>query len=151
MLSCLIKKKIINKNELIQFIEKIFNYGERKHSFNMQNLALFLSSEYILNFPNNFHLILPLIEKWANHEDWRVREGSIYSIRSILKKNKEIAIDLLLRWAETEKENLRRFVAESLRPPEGGTTNGRSAVRSPAFRRASDEGCSDGGRLSLGG
>ncbi|MHA1343598.1 MAG: DNA alkylation repair protein, partial [Promethearchaeota archaeon] len=57
-----------------------------------------------------------LIEMYANHKNWEIRESVVFSIISGLKKFPDLIVNLLNKWAESKDENIRRLVAESLRP-----------------------------------
>jgi len=112
----LIKEIKVDKKYLIKFTKKAFTYGENIKSPILQHFALLFLSEYIAQFPEEFENIIPYIEEWANHEDWIIRECVKFPIISELKKKPEITLDFLSQWAKSENENIRRLVAESLRP-----------------------------------
>jgi len=112
----LIKEIKVDKKYLIKFTQKAFIYGENIKSSILQHFALLFLSEYIAQFPEEFENIIALIEKWANHEDWIIRECAKFSIISGLKKEPEITLDFLSKWAKSENKNIRRLVAEGLRP-----------------------------------
>jgi 3-methyladenine DNA glycosylase AlkC len=84
--------------------------------------SIHLTSNFALDFFDN---IIEKIVIWANNEDWEIRENAIYPIfrenaiypiLSGLKNNRKKALDLLSSWVDSENANIRRFVAESLRP-----------------------------------
>ncbi|MFX0103758.1 MAG: DNA alkylation repair protein [Candidatus Hodarchaeota archaeon] len=64
----------------------------------------------------DLNAILPDVERWANHDDWEIRENACYPIRFALKKKKEDTLNLLRSWAVSDNDNIRRAAAESLRP-----------------------------------
>ncbi len=76
-------------------------------------LSIHLTSNFALDFFDN---TIEKIEIWANNEDWEIRENAIYPLLSGLKNNQKKALDLLSSWVDSENPNIRRFVAESLRP-----------------------------------
>ena len=106
----------IAKVHLLEIISEFFKYGEKNKSQIMQHFALLLLSEYVMNFPKSILEILPLVEKYARHEDWQVRESTIYSLQSALKMIPEKILEILSKWVKNENNNLRRVVAECLRP-----------------------------------
>ncbi len=110
------EEKKIDKKFLIQFVEKAFDYGERNNSLIIQHFALIFMAEFIFHYPENFEAMLPLIEKYANYHDWSIRETTADSIVSGLKKIPEKTLNYLSKLAKSDEENLRRLVAESLRP-----------------------------------
>ncbi len=95
-----------------KFIENGFNFGEKNDSPNIQHFVLLLMAE----FPIDFEIKIPFIEKWADHDDWAIRETTCASILYELKRNPEKLLKLLLKWVKSENQNLRRIVSESLRP-----------------------------------
>ncbi|MHA1253011.1 MAG: DNA alkylation repair protein, partial [Candidatus Helarchaeota archaeon] len=76
-------------------------------------ISIFLSANLALE---HFEETIPLIERWLNDEDWKIRECSIHPMLSGLKKNRDKALEILDRWSDSDNHNYRRFVAESLRP-----------------------------------
>lgn len=112
----LIKEIKVDDKYLMSFIQGIFNYGETKNNNNLQHFALLFLSEYVANSQENFEKIIPLIKKYASHENWSIRESATLSIVSGLKKESDKILNFLLRWVKSKNENLRRIVAESLRP-----------------------------------
>ena len=108
--------KAVEEEYFIKFVQKAFNSGEIDKNTNLQQFSLLFLSEYILTFPKSFDKVSFLIEKYANHEDWTIRESTVFSIISVLKKRPKGTLYCLNKWAISENENLRRLVAESLRP-----------------------------------
>ena len=105
-----------DKNYYINLTNKSFNLGEKHDNIHLQLFALLLLSEYINNFPENIDDIVPLIKKYANHNDWAVRETICFSIISVLRKDPEKILKHINKWIDSDNENLRRLVSESLRP-----------------------------------
>ena len=64
----------------------------------------------------SFEDIIDQIQLWGTHENWEIREDTCHLIISGLKKSKNMTLNLLKQWAKAENENIRRLVAESLRP-----------------------------------
>ncbi|MFW9987806.1 MAG: DNA alkylation repair protein, partial [Candidatus Odinarchaeota archaeon] len=112
----LFNKEKINRIFIYEFIEALFNYGENVESQIIQLFALHIIAEFISSFPNDFEKMLSLIKKYACHRNWIVRETIADSIIAGLKKNIDITLIFLNKWAKNSNENLRRLVSESLRP-----------------------------------
>lgn len=106
----------ITEIRFIDIISQLFKYGEKNESLIMQHFALLLLSECVINFPQSILQIFPLVEKYANHKDWQVRESAMYSLQSGLKVIPDKTLEILSKWAKNENNNLRRVVAECLRP-----------------------------------
>ncbi len=109
-------EKLVKSNYISKLIGKIFNYGEQTQSLLLQHFALLLLSEDIFNHPDDFEQITPLIEFYANHEDWTIRESITFTIRAGLKNNITNTLTYLFKLARSKNENYRRLVSESLRP-----------------------------------
>lgn len=60
--------------------------------------------------------VLTDVKRWADHDDWEIRENACYPLRFALKKNKVETLNVLRSWAQDDNENIRRAAAESLRP-----------------------------------
>lgn len=106
----------VNKQYLVQIIQEIFNDGERRNSTLMQHLALLLLSEYVLHFPSDIVKLMNLIEKYADHDEWSIRESTLFSLQSGLKTNPEVTLVILSKWVKSKNNKIRRIVAECLRP-----------------------------------
>ena len=50
----------------------------------------------------NFDKTIKKFEKWANNDDWEIRENSIYPLISGLKKDRKKAFNLLKEWAKSK-------------------------------------------------
>ncbi len=112
----LINKKRTNIGFIIELVENIFDYGENIDSNILQLYALHIIAEFITSFPEEFEKMIPLIEVYACHRNWIVRETIVDAILVGLKKTPNKTLELLSNWAESSNENLRRLVSESLRP-----------------------------------
>ena len=106
----------VNTNYFIEFSENAFNYGENKGYLKILHFTLLFFAEFIAQFPEELENVKHLIEKWANHEEWQIRESTGEAILSGLKKIPENTLDYLIKLAKNNNENLRRLVSESLRP-----------------------------------
>ncbi|MFX0137302.1 MAG: DNA alkylation repair protein, partial [Candidatus Hodarchaeota archaeon] len=75
--------------------------------------GIHLTSNFALDF---FDKTIDKVEKWAINEDWEIRENAVYPILSGLKSDRKNTLNLLSSWVNSENPNIRRLVAESLRP-----------------------------------
>ena len=91
----LIKEIKVDDKYLMSFIQGIFNYGETKNNYHLQHFALLFLSEYVANSQENFEKIIPLIKKYACHENWSIRESATLSIVSGLKKESDKILNFL--------------------------------------------------------
>ena len=64
----------------------------------------------------DFSKVLTYFETAADHENWEVREFAQMYFRKIIKAHPEKSQEYLLKKASSKKPNIRRFVAETLRP-----------------------------------
>ncbi|MHA2365258.1 MAG: DNA alkylation repair protein [Candidatus Hodarchaeales archaeon] len=102
--------------DLLNQIKSVFAIGEAELDHGLINFALILLSEYVSQSIDCFNESFALIEKWANHDHWEIRENSCYTIRKGLKHFTEHTLAILNTWVNSEKKNIRRQTAESLRP-----------------------------------
>ncbi len=84
----------------------------------MQHLAIYIFAEYVFNFPESFSDddVKELVERWANHDEWQIRESTGEIILSALKKQPKKTLIYLSELAKSDNQNLRRLVPESIRP-----------------------------------
>ncbi len=106
------ESSIINAEFFKYFIENAFIYGEKKKSQYIKHFTLLFMAES----PIDFKIKVPYIEKWADDEDWAIRETTGASILYELKRNSKELFTYLSQWVRSDNENLRRIVSESLRP-----------------------------------
>lgn len=112
-----IKNEIeVDKKYFLNFTEKAFSYGEDSKSHHLMHFALYILSEFVFNFPDDFVLIIPLVKKYADHNDWPIRESTGSSLLMDLKKCPDKTIKFLKELMESDNANLRRIVSESSRP-----------------------------------
>ena len=100
----------------LDFLRANFSHGEEIGSSIQQHFALLYIAEFVYHYPKKFNTIIPLIEEYANYDEWSVRESIGGAILAGLKKSPEKTINYLFNWANSENENLRRIVSESSRP-----------------------------------
>jgi len=86
-----------------------------KHSndWRCQGVVLGLLTNYGLD---HFNEVLPYFEEMAASEQWELREITQMFFKRFIKKNPEAAQQFLLTLAQSPDPNIRRFVAETLRP-----------------------------------
>ncbi len=106
----------INKNFIFTLVETSFDHGVIIESQILQLYSLHIIAEFVSAFPGEFEELIPLIEKYACDKNWIVRETIADAILSGLKKIPETTLKLMIKWAKSNNENLRRLVSESLRP-----------------------------------
>jgi len=111
-----LKSKKKKDENLVEFSKEAFNYGEKNKNRNIQHFALLFAAELILSNSKMFEFLVPLIEIWADHEDWALRETTGYTILYGIKKDPNSVFPFLMKWIKSDNENLRRIVSESLRP-----------------------------------
>ena len=111
-----LKSQIKNDKNIVEFGKEAFDYGDKIQNRNIQHFALLFAAEVILSNPKLFKFLVPLIEIWADHEDWAIRETTSYTIIYGIKKDPKAVFPFLMNWTKSDNENLRRIVSESLRP-----------------------------------
>jgi 3-methyladenine DNA glycosylase AlkC len=79
----------------------------------VKGVALGLLSYYGLN---DYKAVLPYFESAAASPDWGLREHTQMFFRKLIKKYPDEMKTYLLRLTKSKDANLRRFVAETLRP-----------------------------------
>ncbi len=85
----------------------------RSEDFRTRGVALGILSFIGLE---NYEPVLPYFAAAANDENWDVREMSQMFFKKLIQKYPAPMKDYLLKLAQSENPNLRRFVAETLRP-----------------------------------
>jgi 3-methyladenine DNA glycosylase AlkC len=108
--------KKIDSNTISSYVQEFFSYGRKNKSLICQHFSLLLLAEFLDTYPENFFEVTNLIEKYANDNEWSIRETIGSSIIAGLKKIPEETIEYLNQLANSEKENLRRLSSECLRP-----------------------------------
>lgn len=86
---------------------------DKSDSARAQGVALGIMSLYGLC---DYKRVLPHFEAAAANEDWLMREFAQMFFRKVVKRYPEETRLYLLKLAESEDANIRRFVAETLRP-----------------------------------
>jgi 3-methyladenine DNA glycosylase AlkC len=102
-----------NSEKFIQFNLNIIQLFENFENDDNLRFAIHYASNFALD---HFNVLIPKIEKWADHENWEIRENSQYPMLAGLKKFKGKSLEILNEWVDSKNENIRRFVAECLRP-----------------------------------
>lgn len=112
----ILSNRKLDTRQLLSRIRGLFAFGEQVKNIDVFNLACCLLAEYSTIDDESATEALRLCKKWANHDDWRVREMSGYTIRKSLKNFKETTISIIDTWLISNNENTRRVVIESIRP-----------------------------------
>ena len=79
----------------------------------VKGVAIGMMSYYGLG---DYKAVLPYFESAAASDDWDLREHTQMFFRKLIKKHPDEMKTYLLRLAKSKDANLRRFVAETLRP-----------------------------------
>lgn len=116
MISFLKNEIKVKKDYYTKFSEEGFSFGEENKNIKFLHFILYFFSEFLFHFPEELNNVKPLIEKWANHDEWQIRESTGEAILSGLKRNPEKMLAYLSLLAKNNNKNLRRLVPESLRP-----------------------------------
>ncbi|MBD3228302.1 MAG: hypothetical protein GF329_08935 [Candidatus Lokiarchaeota archaeon] len=103
------KKEQIFIDSILSMI-KLF---ERADDHDLLRFGIHFASNFALDY---FNTLISKIKLWADHDDWEIRENAQYPMLAGLKKFRDDVLEILDKWSESKNENLRRFVAESLRP-----------------------------------
>jgi len=93
-----------------QIVSNIFQKGD---DFKTKGAALGILSFIGLN---DYRKVIPYFESAAADENWDVREMAQMFFKRLIKKHPDEMQDFLLKLVKSENPNIRRFVAESLRP-----------------------------------
>jgi 3-methyladenine DNA glycosylase AlkC len=100
----------------IEICNQMFDYARNRKFEYLHVLAPYLLAAWVGEKEGNFDHAVPEIEKWADHEDWMVRETAGGAIIAGLKRNPKLVLKQLMLWACSTNENLRRLASESVRP-----------------------------------
>lgn len=98
------------------FIDDMIQKGEDEKDRNLYNLGLILFAQCMCESEENTQTGFKLLEKYATHSNWEIREMAGYSIRQCIKIDVEGTINALWPYVDSNNEKLRRIVSESLRP-----------------------------------
>ncbi|MBN1293252.1 MAG: hypothetical protein JXB48_15545 [Candidatus Latescibacteria bacterium] len=85
----------------------------QSEDYKVKGVSLGLLSLYGLH---DYPPVLPYFEEGAASYNWDVREMAAIFFRKLIKKYPDAMKDFLMRLAQSENANVRRFVAETLRP-----------------------------------
>jgi len=95
---------------VLRIASRIFDGGDDP---NVKGVAIGMLSYYGLS---DYRAVLPYFESAATSSDWGLREHTQMFFRKLIKKYPDEMKTYLLRLARSKDANLRRFVAETLRP-----------------------------------
>jgi 3-methyladenine DNA glycosylase AlkC len=111
-------KEIDKKSEenLQNFLHSFLNAAEKRKNTYLIYFGL-ISLSYFCKFSSTIlKSSLEIIEQFANHKEWDIRENAAYPFRIGLKFYPVETIEILKTWALSSNENIRRISAECLRP-----------------------------------
>jgi 3-methyladenine DNA glycosylase AlkC len=86
---------------------------DRAEDFRCKGVALGLIADHGLK---DFKSVLPVFEAASASENWDVREMAQMFFRRLIKPHRAAVKTQLLRLVRSDDSNIRRFVAETLRP-----------------------------------
>ncbi len=102
--------------KVLEFGKVCLDFKKNTKSSSIYYFTMIFLSEYINDYPEDFKKMTEILEEWGTHDDWNIREAAIYPIIASLKKEPKQILPLLSNWINHKNENIRRLVAESLRP-----------------------------------
>ncbi len=107
--------KIVGKKKVdISFSKSILDYIEKiERSEELIVLAIHLLSNLALD---SFETTIEKIRQWGTHPTWEIRENACSPLLAGLQSDKKRTLQLMQEWAQDPEENIRRLIAESLRP-----------------------------------
>ncbi|MHA2296639.1 MAG: hypothetical protein ACXADA_11475 [Candidatus Hodarchaeales archaeon] len=112
--------KLLNHPSSFDFIDytsKILEYAERKEDIILENFAVLLLAESVTISEEKLFQGLEKAKEFATSSSWEIRELSAYSIRKGMKIFPDQTLSILREWLSSyDDENIRRVIAESLRP-----------------------------------
>ncbi|MBN2153823.1 MAG: HEAT repeat domain-containing protein [Candidatus Lokiarchaeota archaeon] len=82
-------------------------------------IAVFFLAEFTKLSPDWFAACEPLILAWASSPDWEAREMALEPLLHAVRRYPEAVLPRCREWLRSPDENVRRFVAEGLRPRAG--------------------------------
>ncbi|WP_455464196.1 DNA alkylation repair protein [Candidatus Hodarchaeum mangrovi] len=107
-----------SEERLLFIIKKMFNFAEKENKLYLKYFSLVLAGECATFSMTLMQNILNLAQTWLNHPDWEIRETSIYILRKSMQVHTGEVLSLLESWSISSSPNLRRAIAEGLRPLE---------------------------------
>ncbi len=112
-------KNVYNLSEhiLFNFSTNVYEYAKIEKNRKLVDFALSFLGEISCLSNELFEQALQRAKMLANESEWETREMSVYSIKKGLRFFPEKTISILREWVIQESNpNVRRFIAESLRP-----------------------------------
>lgn len=107
-----IEKKI---PRILIFFQDMLQIAEEKQNSFIIFLGICFVGQLIKFETTSMKLIYKIVEKWASHPTWGIREVSCYPIKIGLRYQKEETLQILLNFAQSSDPNLRRLAIESFR------------------------------------
>ncbi len=105
-----------NTESFLLFAQRTYSYAiERKENF-LRYLAVFLLAEAIKKESNAFLACERQILEWAGSDDWEMREIALEFIVNAIRYYPDAVLPKVRELAASENPNLRRLVAEGIRP-----------------------------------
>lgn len=104
-------------SRLVEVNAAVYEIGakmfEKSDDFRSKGVALGILSFYGID---DYEKVLPFFESSASSPDWNMRELAQMFFRKLIQKRPNETKEYLLKLAVSKDPNIRRFVAETLRP-----------------------------------
>ena len=102
--------------ELLDFIDSSYDFGMSQTEGWGFLFAIHLFARLLRKSPYIFSRLEEKVVVWADHKNWEIRESACEVILEAFRYQPKKMMPLLKTWTESENENLRRAVVESIRP-----------------------------------
>jgi 3-methyladenine DNA glycosylase AlkC len=106
----------IQPTEVVAFVDALFKTPENRPRPFGKYIAVFLLAEFTRQSTAWFAACEPLVISWASSPDWEIREMALEPLLHAVQRYPEFILPRCHVWQQSPDENIRRFVAEGLRP-----------------------------------
>jgi 3-methyladenine DNA glycosylase AlkC len=101
---------------VLEFTKALFYIPDSRQRPFGKYIAIYFLVEFTKQSTEWFNICEPLILVWIKDTNWEIREMVIEFLIYAIKNYPEFILPKCKIWIKSEDENLRRFVAEGLRP-----------------------------------
>nr|MDO8084427.1 hypothetical protein [Candidatus Sigynarchaeum springense] len=108
--------KEIQPAQVIAFAEALYNVPDTRPRPFGKYIAIFFMAEFAKQSIDWFAACEPLVISWATSTEWEIREMALEPLLHAVQKYPGFIIQRCQAWLRSPDENIRRFVAEGLRP-----------------------------------
>ncbi|MEX2684857.1 MAG: HEAT repeat domain-containing protein [Candidatus Sigynarchaeota archaeon] len=108
--------KEIQPSQVIAFADALYSVPDTRPRPFGKCIAIFFLAEFTKEGPAWFAACEPLILSWASSPDWEIREMALEPLLHAVQRYPESILPRCRQWLRSPDENVRRFVAEGLRP-----------------------------------